>query len=212
MTESKIKQLDNHTDVLLAIPEKKKLALDENVEYCSSGYGSRVGLFELKRKGYLCWAGKSLLFPPFSIFVTAFCIGKRLNEKHLILKYILPGSLLMVAFGLSIWSIVRMVKDDIEVNQGQQDQQGQQGQLQPSDQILMKKMIEFVPIIVKVIFAFCCFQLLFLQRQNFIRKTKREEAGCVTCLTSKFCFPCSFAQMALETELEELDGIKRETV
>ena len=40
-----------------------------------------IGLFSFKSKGYLRWALQSLALPPFSIFATAFCIGRRFKEN-----------------------------------------------------------------------------------------------------------------------------------
>ena len=175
-------QSDNKSDVYLI--SHKPLSENSTESYANQEKSKKiekqdVGLFDIKANGYMCWALKSLAFPPFSIFATAFCIGRRLNEKHRFWKYLLPGILLTGAFIYSIWSIYYHTSN----------------QRKPDSVLLLK-------IGIKVLFAFLCFQILFLQRRKFIELTKRDEHACVTCLTSKFCFPCSFAQMALQTQHE----------
>jgi len=185
-------QSDNKNDVYLI--SHKPLSENSTESYSNRAKSKKiekedVGLFDIKANGYMCWALKSLAFPPFSIFATAFCIGRRLNEKHRFWKYLLPGILLTGAFIYSIWSIVLMFEPESKP----------ESPVPPGSDFYLK-LIEFLPIGIKVLFAFFCFQILFLQRRKFVELTKKDEHVCITCLTSKFCFPCSFAQMALQTQ------------
>jgi len=153
--------------------------LDSDDEY-DEDTDNKIGLFDFKRKGYFGWTFLSLIFPPISIFVTSFIIGRRYNEKCTLLKYLVPGLLLTLTFVFLILEILGF------------------GPRIPTEYLIYI-------ILLKSTVAIGCFSVLTVQRRNFIKRTKRNEHYLVTFIISKLLFPFSFAQMALDSKPVTVD-------